>query len=78
MSTATLPDSSRARRARGGSASRPPVGAAPLERSRRRMFWAFTAPAVLVYVVLFLVPVGYGRGPASTSGTASARRSGRA
>ena len=59
MSTATLPDSSRARRARGGSASRPPVGAAPLERSRRRMFWAFTTPAVLVYAVLFLVPVGY-------------------
>ena len=59
MSTATIQDSSRARRARGGSAPRPPVGAAPLERSRRRMFWAFTTPAVLVYAVLFLVPVGY-------------------
>lgn len=59
MSTATLQDSPRARRARGGSAPRGPVGSAPLERSRRRMFWAFTAPAVLVYIVLFLVPVGY-------------------
>ncbi|GAA1963113.1 sugar ABC transporter permease [Catenulispora subtropica] len=65
MSSATIQDPPRTRRVRGGSAARgprgshTPVGAAPLERSRRRMFWAFTAPAVIVYGVLFLLPVGY-------------------
>ena len=29
------------------------------ERQRRRMFWPFTAPALLVYAVLFLAPVGF-------------------
>jgi raffinose/stachyose/melibiose transport system permease protein len=50
---------SRARRAREGAPPRRGAGSAPLERSHRRMFWAFTAPAVLFYTVLFLVPLGY-------------------
>ncbi|MFF5205787.1 carbohydrate ABC transporter permease [Streptosporangium sp. NPDC000396] len=29
------------------------------ERRQRRMFWPFTAPALVVYAVLFLAPVGY-------------------
>lgn len=29
------------------------------ERQRRRMFWPFTAPALIVYAVLFLAPVGF-------------------
>ena len=29
------------------------------ERQRRRTFWPFTLPALLVYAVLFLVPVGF-------------------
>ena len=31
----------------------------PLERQRRRMFWPFAAPALIVYTVVFLVPIGY-------------------
>ncbi|MER5639069.1 sugar ABC transporter permease [Kitasatospora sp. NPDC002227] len=40
------------RRHRGGAGS-------PLIRQQRRMFWPFTAPALLVYAVMFLAPVGY-------------------
>ena len=29
------------------------------ERQRRRTFWPFTAPALIVYAVLFLAPVGF-------------------
>ncbi|MGW3186048.1 carbohydrate ABC transporter permease [Kitasatospora sp. NPDC001119] len=34
-------------------------GVGPLERQRRRVFWPFTAPALIVYAVLFVAPVGY-------------------
>ncbi|MFJ8623271.1 carbohydrate ABC transporter permease [Kitasatospora sp. NPDC093550] len=42
---------------RPGRTARPGPGA--LERGRRRMFWPFTAPALAVYAVLFVAPVGY-------------------
>lgn len=32
---------------------------APLERQRRRVFWPFTAPALLFYLVIFIAPIGY-------------------
>ncbi|MFJ2865807.1 carbohydrate ABC transporter permease [Kitasatospora sp. NPDC087314] len=40
---------------------RPPAGSgtAPLERQHRRIFWPFAGPALLVYAVLFLAPIGY-------------------
>ncbi|MBF9068989.1 carbohydrate ABC transporter permease [Streptacidiphilus fuscans] len=31
----------------------------PMERQRRRMFWPFTAPALIVYATLFLAPVAF-------------------
>ena len=45
------------RRVRGGS--RGHTGLAPLERQYRRAFWPFAAPALLFYIVLFLVPIGF-------------------
>lgn len=36
-----------------------PAGVAPLERQYRRAFWPFAAPALIFYVVLFLVPIGF-------------------
>ncbi|AUG81721.1 ABC transporter permease [Kitasatospora sp. MMS16-BH015] len=48
----TAPVRTPRRRAGGGAGS-------PLARQQRRMFWPFAAPALLVYGVLFLAPVGY-------------------
>ncbi|MFJ8477607.1 carbohydrate ABC transporter permease [Kitasatospora sp. NPDC094011] len=45
--------------ARAARTARRPPGAGPHERQQRRMFWPFTAPALLAYAVLFLAPVGY-------------------
>ncbi|WP_086829308.1 carbohydrate ABC transporter permease [Streptomyces sp. NRRL B-24572] len=45
-----VPRSSRTARHRDGG---------PHQRQQRRTFWPFTAPALLVYGVLFLAPVGY-------------------
>ncbi|GAA1963539.1 carbohydrate ABC transporter permease [Kitasatospora viridis] len=58
--SSTIHDTSRA--ARSARAARPSStrrGAGPHERQQRRMFWPFTAPALIVYAVLFLAPVGY-------------------
>lgn len=41
----------RARRPRG-------VRATPLVRTQRRLFWPFLAPALLLYVLFFVVPIG--------------------
>jgi ABC-type sugar transport system permease subunit len=59
MSTITS-QGPRASAARGAS-PRPPRArrGAPLERQRRRTFWPFTGPALIVYGVLFLAPIGY-------------------
>ncbi|MFD5920991.1 carbohydrate ABC transporter permease [Kitasatospora sp. NPDC058201] len=46
-------------RARAGDARRRRSGVAPLERQQRRLFWPFVGPAVAVYGVLFLAPIGY-------------------
>jgi ABC-type sugar transport system permease subunit len=48
-------------RARARRESSPPhrKQLSPLERQRRRMFWPFAAPALIVYTVIFLVPIGY-------------------
>ncbi len=46
----------------GRSTGRAPArttDAGPHERQQRRIFWPFTAPALIVYAVLFLAPVGY-------------------
>ncbi|WP_329485520.1 sugar ABC transporter permease [Kitasatospora sp. NBC_01246] len=45
---------------RGGGRAQPVnAGTSPLERQHRRIFWPFVGPALLVYGVLFLVPIGY-------------------
>ncbi|MET8545073.1 sugar ABC transporter permease [Kitasatospora sp. NPDC004799] len=55
--TIERPPGADAARSRPRGTARPGVG--PLERQRRRMFWPFTAPALAVYAVLFVAPVGY-------------------
>jgi ABC-type sugar transport system permease subunit len=55
MSTITQETPRTRQRARGASSR----GGAPLERQRKRMFWPFTGPALIVYAVLFLAPIGY-------------------
>ncbi|MEY9874592.1 ABC-type sugar transport system permease subunit [Streptacidiphilus sp. MAP12-33] len=49
----------RTSRVRGGAPRPGKGGVGPLERQRRRTFWPFTAPALTVYAVLFLAPVGF-------------------
>ncbi|MFH9354743.1 carbohydrate ABC transporter permease [Kitasatospora sp. NPDC017646] len=55
----TIDDPPRTGAPRGRSAPASRAGVGPLERQRRRMFWPFTAPALTVYAVLFIAPVGY-------------------
>ncbi|MCC9306028.1 sugar ABC transporter permease [Kitasatospora sp. RB6PN24] len=55
----TIQHPARADRAQNRSARAGATGVGPLERQRRRTFWPFTAPALAVYLVLFIAPVGY-------------------
>ncbi|MFD8755791.1 carbohydrate ABC transporter permease [Kitasatospora sp. NPDC059577] len=55
--TIESPPGTDAARGRSGRAVRAGVG--PLERQRRRVFWPFTAPALVAYAVLFIAPVCY-------------------
>ncbi|WP_194904312.1 carbohydrate ABC transporter permease [Catenulispora rubra] len=57
--TALTTESPRAHGARGDSLRARRKKHSPLEQQRRRMFWPFAAPALLVYTVIFLVPIGY-------------------
>lgn len=56
--TTIATDSPRAE-ARGGSPRARRNSVSPLERQHRRIFWPFAAPALIVYGIVFLAPIGY-------------------
>ena len=55
----TIDSPSRTPGVRGGAPRTGRSRPGAYERQRRRMFWPFTAPALIVYAVLFIAPVGF-------------------
>ncbi|MEY9850137.1 carbohydrate ABC transporter permease [Streptacidiphilus sp. MAP5-3] len=56
---ALITESTRLRKVVGDSPRRGKRSQSPLERQHRRTFWPFAAPALILYTVLFLVPIGF-------------------